>query len=839
MKKLTLLLTSLLFCIASFAQVPCGQIIMQETFTDVNWEINSCGASKYADIPKTGNISKDYEYADVYDCSTNDTPYIHDGQYAVIKESWDGGWWKSNNHSNVLEHTGDGGGMLLVNAAMASIDDYFYEFELSNLLPNNNYEFSVWLASAGAVGYEIPPNVKLQVTDDSQNMLEEKITGELLDNSWHQFKLAFTTPDTNSKYYRFRLVNMVGIGGAGNDVLIDDIMVTTCEARIDYDFSVGNDSIMSFCPGDMHMLVGTAENIEAYAWYKAGEIPPAKDKAVSATDTYTMDFLTVEPEEDGDIWYFRAFKDDLYLDQKFSFVQKPQLSFHLSDIPKHIAVNAKKIIQAYSNFYDIQYSWNGENYGFESYYALPTSKEGDYTIIVKGKLEGYCDAEVITGYTVTSKLEVPYSNLFWEMQGDTLIISGQGDMPDFDGSFLPWSEYINDIKSLIVDDGVTSIGREAFSGLYNLQSILYMSKSVTKIGYSAFSGCSSLETVTIPIYVTEIGTIAFAGCENLQTVNFDAINCFSNDGWFFRNCLSLTTVNIGESVTRIPSFAFSECSSLTTITISASVKEIEYHAFSDCKNLKNIYAEGLTAPFILDSYAFPGVNKKECNLIIPYGSTGYIEGEWAEFNVMYPDGNKPLMPIPNSNLFWEIKGDTLIISGQGSMPNYDYYYYYAPWREYRNDIKYLAVNDGVTSIGKNAFLDLYNLQSILYISKSVTKIDDNAFWNCSSLETVTIPENITEMGYQVFADCENLQTVNFDAINCVTLDNGDFFSNCSSLTTVNIGQSVTRIPDLAFFVCPLLTEITIPSSVIEIGHETFAGCSGLKNIYAEGFTAPI
>ena len=113
---------------------------------------------------------------------------------------------------------------------------------------------------------------------------------------------------------------------------------------------------------------------------------------------------------------------------------------------------------------------------------------------------------------------------------------------------------------------------------------------------------------------------------------------------------------------------------------------------------------------------------------------------------------------------------------------------------------------------------------------SVTSIGDNAFYSCSSITSVTIPESITSIGAKAFNWCTSLATVNFNATNCTTMQyysNCPVFYNCTALTTLNIGSNVTTIPERAFYGCSSLTNINLPASISSIGAYAFYECSSI------------
>ncbi len=162
-------------------------------------------------------------------------------------------------------------------------------------------------------------------------------------------------------------------------------------------------------------------------------------------------------------------------------------------------------------------------------------------------------------------------NLTWKldegMDEGTLIISGEGDMYDFESGSLPWRFQLNEINKIIIEDGVTHIGNYAFEYAENLTDVT-MPGSLTSIGCNAFAWCNKLGNITIPDSVTRI------------------------DGSAFWRCSSLSGMTIGNSVTSIGSDAFKLCYNLTEITIPASVEKLGSSVFEDCSGLTDVIFQG-------------------------------------------------------------------------------------------------------------------------------------------------------------------------------------------------------------------------------------------------------
>ena len=133
----------------------------------------------------------------------------------------------------------------------------------------------------------------------------------------------------------------------------------------------------------------------------------------------------------------------------------------------------------------------------------------------------------------------------------------------------------------------------------------------------------------------------------------------------------------------------------------------------------------------------------------------------------------------------------------------------------------------VTSIGNAAFYDCSGLTSVV-IPNSVKSIGYDAFADCSSLTSVEIPNSVTSIGSGAFAYCSGLTSVEIP--NSVTYIGDWAFRECSGLTSVSIGNSVTEIGAGTFWGCSGLTSVSIGNSVTSINYKAFSGCSGLKKV---------
>ena len=171
-----------------------------------------------------------------------------------------------------------------------------------------------------------------------------------------------------------------------------------------------------------------------------------------------------------------------------------------------------------------------------------------------------------------------------------------------------------------------------------------------------------------------------------------------------------------------------------------------------------------------------------------------------------------------------------------------------PWNSYKNKIKTVVIEEGVTSIGKRAFYDCSSLNKI-ELPSSVTSIGDWAFDSCSSLSQINIPEGVTSIGSSAFSRCRSLSQINipegnknYSSVNGILFNKEKTeiikYPEGKKETSYNIPEGVTRIGGIAFYGCSSLSKVELPSSVTSIGFNAFSGCSSLAEInIPEGVTS--
>lgn len=306
-----------------------------------------------------------------------------------------------------------------------------------------------------------------------------------------------------------------------------------------------------------------------------------------------------------------------------------------------------------------------------------------------------------------------YLAISYDNRGD-MMISGNSSNPLSSAHHLFLNG--NEVKDLIIPDGVTSIHNIAFDGCNNLTSVTITS-NVNNIGYFAFRNCSSLTSLTIGNSVTTINDYAFFGCSELASITFpESIRYISEsafkktawhdnlpDGLVYTGLIAYkykgtmpenTEVVLKDGTVSIGEWAFSGCSGMSSISIPNSVTSIGENAFQGCNSLTSVNISDIAAwcdinfaPHNVGGYSFCSSNP------LRFAKHLYLNGE---------------------------------------------------------EITDLTIPDGVTAISNRAFIKFSGLTSVT-IPNSVTEIGISAFRGCTNLMTITIGSGVTSIGGFAFA----------------------------------------------------------------------------------------
>ncbi len=292
-----------------------------------------------------------------------------------------------------------------------------------------------------------------------------------------------------------------------------------------------------------------------------------------------------------------------------------------------------------------------------------------------------------------------YGDVRWEINDSTLTIYGNGEMPEEYNRYRCWNDYSDLIKTIVIEDGVTSIADDAFSGFKKLENIT-IPDSVTMIGKGAFAYCSSLESIIIPNSVKTINMQAFEGCSKLKNVT------------------------LPKGIKRIDQMLFWFCESLETVTIPYGVESIDYQAFSACDGLKNVTIPDTVS--VIGAEAFGGCDNLE-SIHIPYGIKT-IERDTFSYckklkNIEIP---RSVQTIEQDAFSHCQRLQSVEIPGNVKEIKYRAF-------EGCDSLYSITIPDSVISVYPHAFSDCKNLSKVSFSEK--TNIADDAFQNCFKLGT--------------------------------------------------------------------------------------------------------
>ena len=385
-----------------------------------------------------------------------------------------------------------------------------------------------------------------------------------------------------------------------------------------------------------------------------------------------------------------------------------------------------------------------------------------YTCSVCGEKKYVEAQEIASGYS-------GYTT--WSLSKDgVLTFSGEGDMKNYTyKSEMPWYNHIDEITSVVLEDGVTSIGSYAFYGMPNLKTVT-IPESVTTIGAYAFKNSTALNEVSLPSGLTKLGESAFYGCTSMTGIEIPA-SLWTIQPYTFKNCTALAEVTFHEGNLQKISDAAFYGTALTEVSLPDCLDILDVYVFKNCSELASVtLSESMTQ---IREAAFYGTAIQ--TIEIPEGTTSV--GAYAFKNCT----NLVSIQLPAS----------LTSIGEASFYNC-------------NKLATLVMPDNVTSIGNYAFRKCSALQSVQF-AKNLITIGESSFYGCSGLTALSIPEGV------------------------ITI-NGYAFKSCTALTSVNLPSSLITLGESALYGCTALTEIAIPENVATVGDYCFSRSTGLTKI---------
>ena len=409
-------------------------------------------------------------------------------------------------------------------------------------------------------------------------------------------------------------------------------------------------------------------------------------------------------------------------------------------------------------------------------------------------------------------------------------------MSDFDwqtGRMLaPWvkdNNIYNYLETVVISDGVTSIGEHAFYYCENLKNITIPS-SVKSIGMGAFYSCKALTGITIPNGTESIGEDAFKYCDGLKEVSVPGSVKSIGDGAFSDcyeekrddndNIISvrgMEKVIIQDGVESICDNAFSGCKKLIDVTLPNSIKIIGVSAFQDT-GLYDLYEHTGWEVCYIGSHLIAANQSISGTCTVKPGTKTIAGGAFASC------GNLEGITIPDSVV---------------SIGNHAFFSC--------SSLKSITIPKNVTSIGDEVFYNCFDLASINVDSDNLAYCSEGGvLYNKEKTEIIrypkeksgalfAIPDGVTSISVGAFADCSSLTSVTIP--NSVTSIGREAFSTCSALTSITIPDGVSIIDQKTFYGCSGLTSITIPNSVLIIGENAFEGCRTSMKVYYTGSEA--
>lgn len=370
-----------------------------------------------------------------------------------------------------------------------------------------------------------------------------------------------------------------------------------------------------------------------------------------------------------------------------------------------------------------------------------------------------------------------------------LIISGTGKMNDFASSTSkPWQSLTDQIYSVTIEEGVTSIGNYAFSDCPYI-SLISIPNSVITIGKDSFSNCHSLSIISLPENVESLGDRLFYNCTSLVRIYIPQKVTHIPD-YSFYNCCRLITVEFHQKVTSIGEFSFYNCTSLNNLTFSKEIKTIPKYSFSHCDSLENFELfDNVTS---IGDFAFYGCNGfKSIKISEKVTFIGF-----ASFSNLT---RLRLFEIDSNNEYYEFNSNCIILKESSALNQYIRYY--------DENSNFCSIPENVISIQSYAFYYQNKLVSI-EIPEGVTEIDDYAFYNCSSLSFLVIPNSV------------------------ISIKNYAFY-NCTSIKNLTLSNKLESIGDYSFYGCIYINMISLPSSLKTIGESPFSECKSVQKIEIE------
>lgn len=385
--------------------------------------------------------------------------------------------------------------------------------------------------------------------------------------------------------------------------------------------------------------------------------------------------------------------------------------------------------------------------------------------------------------------------------------------------------------SLSLHDGITDMGDYAFYGCSGLSS-LDLPAGVNTINRFVFAGCSNIEAVTIPVTVKNVYSSAFARCTGIRQVTIDdsqeelVIKYYydpyrdTNAGDLFENS-AIEKMYVGRDITlENPDYRIAVSGYLSSLTVGGVVKKVG-NIFGDASktdtgsqipNMPELIIEDSEEPLLVSEGAFLDIKGSDYYMYV--GRNLKKDTEFKSSPFSYYLSSVELGPNVTEIIPYMFAGCCR----------------YTIYGDVMYGLTEVLIDGDIESIGESAFADCGALTSF-DVPEGVVSIGDNAFKNCEALTYLDIPAATASIGASAFEGCTGLTSLRFESGSELSGIADRTFYGCTGLLSVTLPENVTEIGGSAFYGCTGLLSMTLPESVATIGESAFYNCSALTDLH--------
>ncbi len=408
------------------------------------------------------------------------------------------------------------------------------------------------------------------------------------------------------------------------------------------------------------------------------------------------------------------------------------------------------------------------------------------------------------------------------------------------------------------------IGRGAFSDCWNLEKVT-LPRDQKSIRKGTFESCLRLKTIDFPadldsiedmafmesglesVYIPEsvkfIGQSAFKGCFRLKKAGFPNNTSYEElSPSVFEGCSNLMDVALSDNLTTINEKAFKNCSKLTNFFVPANISFIGKEAFAGCRGMQEFYSSAKT-PFVEDASVFTGIDKETCVVRVPkrlqyyalmdgwkdFKNIRLVQYDFRENGICYNLNSGNSLSVTYADETYNSYSGNVVIPSSVSLHGKEYNVKSIDAKAFYQSkgLTHVSIPSSVTAIGDSAFANCTNLQYVDF-SDEIESIGIRAFMNCKSLTEIVLPKKLKTLDERAFFNCSNLENIEFG--NALETIGKSAFSYNRGLTTLEFPKSLKSIAKGSFSNCSLLKTISIYSDVL-MGENAFSGCGDLTSVF--------